>query len=364
MKPRKVLLVGGGTAGSVMPLVALFQEMSERSKGKTEFLFVGTKNGIEKKIAKENTIPFTSIASGKLRRYFDVRNILDPFLILFGFFQACVLLKKFKPDVILTAGSFVTVPVAWAAKILRVPLFLHQQDIRKTLSNSLSSFAATKITVALKPSLSYFPKNKVELVGNPVRASIAEGSIDKAYNFFGLRKDLPIVLVLGGGTGALSVNELVVESLPKLTSFVQIIHLTGKNKKIAAKKTNYFPYEFLGSELKHAYAVADVVVTRAGLSTFTELAFLKKSTITIPIPGSHQEDNATYFKEKEATVILDQNSITPDVLVDTVRQFILDPGKKRDLGARLHALFVPNARERYVDLIESVLDEKYVRKYS
>lgn len=364
MKPRKVLLVGGGTAGSVMPLIALHNEIKERSKNKTKFLFIGSKKGIEKEIAAHNKILYSSISSGKIRRYFDVRNSVDPIYIAMGFIQALIILRRFKPDVILTAGSFISTPVSWAAWILRIPLFIHQQDIRKTLSNSLSAFAAEKITVALKPSLKYFSKEKTVHIGNPLRQCILEGKRERAYELFGFRKDLPILLVIGGGTGALSVNHLVADSLKGLSSFTQVVHITGRGKKVTSKKQNYFPFEFLRDELKHVYAAADLVVTRAGMSTITELAALKKTVIIIPIAKSHQEDNAAFFKNEKAATVLSQENLTADKLVDVVKQFILNPEKKRETGRRLHDLFPADAAKNYVDMIEDTLEKKYVQKNS
>lgn len=364
MKPRKVLLVGGGTAGSVMPLIALNDEMHHRSKGKTKVLFVGSKKGIEKGIAEHNRIPYTAISSGKIRRYFDVRNFIDPFLVITGFFQSLFLLRRFKPDVVLTAGSFISAPVSWAAKILGIPFFIHQQDIRKTLSNSLAAFAATKITIALKPSAEYYATEKTAHIGNPLRSSVLGGKREKAYELFGLRKDLPVVLVIGGGTGALSLNEKINEALPELARFAQVVHLTGKGKKIGSKKRNYFPFEFLRDELKHMYAVADIVISRAGMSTITELAALKKSAIIVPLPGTHQEDNAKYFEEEDACILLEQDKMTSENISKIVKDLILDPEKKRTLGEKLHSLFPDKATKSYVDLIESTLDDIYVQKHS
>lgn len=364
MKPRKVLFVGGGTAGSVMPLVALYEELKEQSKGKTAFLFVGSKNGIEKEIAHHNKIPFTPIFSGKIRRYFDIRNLIDPFFVVLGFFQALFVVRKFKPDIILTAGSFISTPVSWAAKLLGVPVFIHQQDVRKTLSNTLTAFAARKITVTLEPSLEYFPEKKVVHIGNPLRQSILGGSRQKAYEHFGLRKDLPIILIVGGGTGALSLNEIVAESIQDLTTFVQVVHLTGKGKKLTTKRQNYFPFEFLRDELKHVYAAADLVVTRGGMSTITELAALKKASIIVPLPGTHQEDNAAYFKQQGAAYVLKQEDLTAEKLVKVVRDFMLDPERKRKLGQHLHDVFPEKATKKYVELIESELEKIYVRKNS
>lgn len=358
MKPQKVLLVGGGTAGSVMPLVSIKDELENQSKRKMHFLFVGSKNGIEKKIARQTQIPYIHIPTGKLRRYFDPRNLIDPFIVLAGVVKSLFILKKFKPEIILTAGSFVAVPICWAARMLKIPYIIHQQDIEKGLANRLIAGGAARVTVALEVLEKNFEDANVILTGNPVRKSILEGSREKAIKTFMLRQDMPTILVLGGGTGALNLNKLIDKSLDGLTSFAQILHITGKGKKISHKRKQYFPYEFLTEELKHAYTIADLIITRAGMSTLSELGVLGKAVIIAPLPETHQEKNADYFKDKRAAKVINQDDITPDELVSLVKKLLQNPDEKRKLSENIKKIFPQNADKKYVDIIEAVLDEK------
>ncbi|MFA6271495.1 MAG: glycosyltransferase [Patescibacteria group bacterium] len=230
----KIVLSGGGTGGSVAPLLAIYQQLVKVEN--TEFLFIGGNNSIEKDLAEENGIRFESIISGKLRRYFDPRNFLTPFAVILGFFHAIRILKKWRPDIILSAGSFVAVPVVWAAWLLRKPVIIHQQDLRKGLANKLMTPFATKITVTFPESLADFPRGKTIHTGNPIRESILSGNRETAMHIFSLSDNIPVILILGGGTGALTLNKIVTDSLPRLLEFCQIIHIAGKGKNIFQDK--------------------------------------------------------------------------------------------------------------------------------
>jgi len=218
----KILLSGGGTLGSVSPLIAVWQKIFEQ-KPDSQALWVGTKDGPEKDFVKNYKLDYRSITAGKLRRYFSLKNLLDPFLVLMGFFQSLKIIKEFKPQIIISAGGFVSVPLAWAGKFKKVPVLIHQQDVRPGLANKLMASSAEKITVTFEKSLKDFPIEKVTLTGNPVRQEIFNGSKEEAYNFFKLDFNIPTVLILGGGTGSLAINKLVWMSLRKLTENMQLM---------------------------------------------------------------------------------------------------------------------------------------------
>lgn len=359
MKPQKVLLVGGGTAGSVMPLIAVKEKIESSTNKKIRFLFVGTKSGIEKKIARQHNIPFIHIPAGKLRRYFDLKNFIDPFVIIAGFLKSFFILRKFKPEIILTAGSFVAVPMCWAASLLKIPYIVHQQDIEKGLANKLIADKAAKITVAIERLEDNFDVSHVIYTGNPIRKKVFEGSREKAIKTFQLRQDMPTILVLGGGTGALNLNKLIDQSLDGLTSFAQVLHITGKGKKISHKRKQYFPYEFLTEELKHAYKIADVVITRAGMSTLSELGALGKATVIFPLPGTHQEKNAAYYQEHHAAIVLDQEKTTAQELEDITKKLLQNPEEKRTLSENIKKISPVNADKKYLEIIESILAKKH-----
>ncbi|MBU1119133.1 undecaprenyldiphospho-muramoylpentapeptide beta-N-acetylglucosaminyltransferase [Patescibacteria group bacterium] len=358
MNEQKIVLVGGGTAGSVMPLIAIYQKLRTQ-KQKYTFLFLGTKNGIEKDIALSEDIPFTAIISGKFRRYFDVRNLIDPFKTIAGIFQSLYVLSKYKPEVVLSAGSFVATPVIWAAWLLGIPVIVHQLDIKKGLSNALTAPCATHITVVLEELKNFFPEFKTIWTGNPVRESLLHGDRERAINRFGLRHDLPILLVLGGGTGALELNKIIADSRRELTKFVQIIHITGKDKKVVESEGNYHAYSFLKDDLKYAYAASDVVISRAGMSTISELAVLKKPLILVPLPHSHQLDNASFFEKRNACQVLKQEELSVSTITKAVKKYLVDTEYKRKVTDHLAGLFRSDSLECYIKLIQRTIKENH-----
>ncbi len=337
----KIILSGGGTGGSVSPLLAIAQEI-RKVRPETDFLFVGTKKGIPEKtmIKPFPYIKYQSISSGKLRRYFSLYNLTDLFLILRGFIQSFFVILKFKPQAMLSAGAFVSVPLAWVAWILRVPVFIHQQDIRPGLANRLMAKVSKKNTISFKKSFENFSSSKTILTGNPVSPKILTGDREKAIEKFKLKPNLPCLLVMGGGTGAREINQSIEKIIPDLVKFCQIVHLTGFQKKLGKFIHNhYHQFEFLDQEdLANIYLRADLVVSRAGLGSLTELSVLKKPAIIIPIPDSHQEDNANYFAEQKAIVLLKDKKINPRNLLIKIRELILDNEQRALLSLNISKL--------------------------
>jgi len=341
----KVILTGGGTGGSVTPLLAVANKIKEKQT-KTEFLWIGTKHGPAGELVKANNIQFKAIFSGKLRRYFDWQNFTDPFLILIGFVQSLIIISRFKPAVIVSAGSFVSVPVIWAGWILRVPGLIHQMDLRPGLANKLMARFASRVTVTFEESVSDFQVSQAVWTGNPIRPEIFAGSKDGARKIFNLEHYLPTVLVIGGGTGALRINEIIAQALPGLVKFCQIIHITGKDRRVTkAEPARYHCYEFLTADLKDALAAADLVVSRCGIGALTELSALNKPAILIPMPDSHQELNGQYFEEKKAGIVLDQKQLTPEHLVGYIKYLLTNRGVLNKLGQNIGKITKQNGAE-------------------
>lgn len=341
----KVIFSGGGTIGSVSPLLAI-AEATRQQQGDAEFLWLATKNGPEKKLILNYKIPVKEIASGKFRRYFDLRNLFIPLFIFFGFIQSFFIILKFKPNVILSAGGYVAVPVVWAGWLLRVPSIIHQQDVVPGLANKLMAPFAKIISVTFEQSLKDFSNKKTVLAGNPVRQDILAGDKQKAYNFFKLNSSKPIVLIVGGGTGAEKLNNLVIESLGNLLSFCQIIHITGGKSENIAEHSNYRHYDFLTKEMKLAYAAADIVVSRAGMSALSELQALRKPSIIIPIPNSHQEANATEFFKKNAIAMLNQSDLTSENFSASIKHLLEDKVEQQNLVRNMGKVLPINAVDK------------------
>lgn len=354
----KIIFSGGGTLGPVTPLLAI-KEVIEKEYEKAKFVWIGTKNGPEKQLVLKYSIPFFTISSGKMRRYFSFWNFTDLFKIGFGFLQSFVILWREKPDVCVSAGGFVSVPVHFMAWIMGVPTWIHQQDVKVGLSNKIMAPFATKITTSLEEGIINFSAKKVEWLGNPVREEIIKGSKDRAIKKFGLKSDLPVVFVMGGGTGSVKINRLVVEVLPHLEGFCQIVHLTGKNKNKEIQKfskfENYFQFDFFTEEMKDAYAVSDLVVARGGFGTLSEVSALKKPTIIIPNSG-HQQDNVKFLASAGALLSFDEDNISGVQLAKVIKDLLGDKSKMIEMGEKLIRLLPPAKEDDILGLTKELMN--------
>jgi len=360
----KILLVGGGSGGSVSPLLAVAEKI-KITHAKARFLFVGGKTGPEQQMAGEAGLQFVAVPAGKLRRYFSLRNFIDIFFIVAAFFQSFKILNDFQPDCVFGAGSFIQVPVMWAAWWKNIPVVIHQQDVLPSLANKLCSWIAKKITVTFEQSTRDFSwslgffysgdrsggKYKVIHTGNPFRQELAHASKDLAHKHFNLHGNLPVLLVTTGGTGAAGLNKIVIESLPQLTKIVQVIHQTGKGKALETKKSaNYHSYEFI-SNMGEAYAAADMVLCRAGVSTITELSNLGKMAIIVPIPGSHQEYNARLLDRENAAFIAAQKQLDAETLPYLVRKLLFHYKLQQGVIAQMRQIIPHDSAQKITDII-------------
>lgn len=353
----KILFSGGGTLGPVTPLLAIKDVLSVATPD-ARFLWIGTDSGPEKMLIEQEGIIFFAIRAGKLRRYASLLNIIDVANICLGTLQSLFFLIKHQPDICISAGGFVSVPVHFAAWIMGIPTWVHQQDVVPGLANKLMAPVASVITTALESSRAEFAFHKTQWIGNPVRSGIYQGSKEQAKKIFGLSGKLPVIFVTGGGTGSLRVNQMVAEAVHSLDGIAEIIHLTGKERpqemseRMGREFSHYHPFQFLTADMKHAYAAADIVVSRGGFGTITELAALAKPTILIPKPG-HQEANARLLSDAGAAIVLDEQLETGHSLVRHIRELLEQKNKAAELGKRLqqvmpvasHAVILDIARE-------------------
>ncbi len=345
---KTIMFSGGGSGGPVVPLLAvaeeLFRESVEIGNVKLNLVFVGTKRGPEKEMVSsynQETGPmeFVPLISGKWRRYLSIHNLLDIFKIVAAFIQSFSILSRYQPQIIISAGAFVSVPLVWAAAIKKIPILIHQQDLRPGLANRLMAPFARTITVVFDKSLIDYGPRAV-LAGNPIRRSLEtadEQLIKKLKNDFKLDNSIPLVLFFGGGLGATGINRLVFKASSELARHYQLIHLTGKGKlpdnPELLKMQHYHILEMMDNRtLSTLISIADLVVTRAGLSTLTELSYWRKPAILIPMPQSHQQDNSAYFANLKAAINIDQDSLTPEKLTQAVKDILNDPVLKRELS--------------------------------
>ena len=318
---KHIVLTGGGTAGHVTPNIAMIPRLKELGY---KISYIGSYEGIEKKLIEELGIPYYGISSGKLRRYFDVKNFTDPFRVLKGFMEAKKLMKELKPDVVFSKGGFVTVPVVIAASRRKIPTFIHESDMTPGLANKICIPFATKVCCNFPETISNLPKDKAVLTGTPIRQELLTGSKENGLAFTGLSPDKPVILIIGGSLGATAVNEAVRSILPELLEDFQVVHLCGKGKLDENLKNTkgYVQYEYIKKELADLFALADIVISRAGANAICELSALNKPNLLIPLSArasrGDQILNARSFEHLGYSKVLEEEEITKDSLLDAV----------------------------------------------
>ena len=282
---KHIVLTGGGTAGHVTPNIALIARLKEEGY---KISYIGSYTGIEKTLIEEQGIPYYGISSGKLRRYFDLKNFTDPFRVLKGFGEARKLLKKLQPDIVFSKGGFVSVPVVVAAGRLKIPTIIHESDMTPGLANRLCIPSAVKVCCNFPETKSHLPEGKAVVTGTPIRQELLPGDPQKGRDFTGFTSDKPVILIIGGSLGAQAVNTAVRNILPQLLPEFQVVHLCGKGKKDESLTglTGYVQYEYIEKELADLFAMADIVISRAGANAICELQALKKPNLLIPLSAN------------------------------------------------------------------------------
>lgn len=319
---KHIVLTGGGTAGHVTPNIALIPKLQEA--GYT-ISYIGSYDGIEKKLIEELGIPYYGISSGKLRRYFDLKNFTDPFRVLKGFREAKKLLKQLNPDVVFSKGGFVTVPVVIAAKKCKIPAIIHESDMTPGLANKLCIPSAAKVCCNFPETVSSLPKDKAVLTGTPIRRELMAGKKEAALQFCGFDAAKPTLMVIGGSLGAASVNENIRKILPALLEEFQVIHLCGKGKTDEGLNgtKGYVQYEYIKKELPDLFALADIVISRAGANAICELLALRKPNLLIPLSAKASRGdqilNAHSFERQGFSMVLEEEQITEQTLLDAIR---------------------------------------------
>ena len=330
---KKIVLTGGGTAGHVTPNIALLPYLQ---KAGFEVTYMGSYDGIEKKLIADFDIPYLGIATGKFRRYLDVKNFTDPFRVIKGFAEARKYLKELQPDVVFSKGGFVSVPVVRAAASLKIPCILHESDMTPGLANKICIPVAQKICCNFPETLENLPEGKAVLTGSPIREELTQGNKLMGLDLCGFTANKPVLMVMGGSQGAAAVNKAVREALPKLLETYQVVHLCGKGKldNIYLSTPGYKQFEYIKSELKDLFAMADVVISRAGANAICELLALKKPNILIPLPtaGSRGDQllNAASFASQGFSMVINEDDLTTNLLVNKVNELYENRQKYTD----------------------------------
>ena len=368
-RPLRLIIAGGGTGGHVLPAVAVLEELARRQI-QLDCLWVGSADGVERRAATDAGIPFRAVQTGKLRRYPSLKTARDAARIPVGIVQAARIIRGFRPDVILSTGGFVSVPTVVGAR-RSGPIVTHEQTAILGLATRINLRFGCTLAISY-PETALIARGmarRVELTGNPIRASLQGGDAERGRAAFGLSSDLPILTVMGGAKGATPVNQRVRDLLPGLLDHVQVVHQTGPAAdgnddatELAALRSSwpeeirrrYVVRDFIREEMPDVYAMTDLVLARAGAGTVAELAGLGLPSILIPLPhagGDEQTRNADVLARAGAAVMLRQDDATPDRLHETILAILNDPVRRQGMADTARSLGNPDAAARLTDLL-------------
>lgn len=336
---KKIVLTGGGTAGHVIPNLALVPLLEKEG---IAVEYIGSEAGIEKRLVAEKGIPFHGIPSGKLRRYFDLKNLTDPFRVAAGVFKAWALLGRIKPGLVFSKGGFVAVPVVLAARVRGIPVILHESDMTPGLANRLCIPFATKVCASFRETLAHLPAGKAVHTGTPIRAELFAGDRAEGLAFlrFAEEPSKPLLLAMGGSLGSRALNRALREALPALAGRFRVAHICGKGALDPALEgsADYRQFEYVGPELADVLAAADLVLSRAGANAIFELLALQKPNILVPLPLSASRGdqilNARAFAAQGYSRVLPEEEIRDDRLPREIEALLAGAGGYREAMRR------------------------------
>lgn len=360
-----IVFTGGGTGGHFYPIIAIAEAMRDLVREKHLIeprLYYMAPTAFDEQALFENGITYVYTPAGKLRRYFSFQNITDMFVTLAGTIKAVFTLFRLYPDVVMGKGGYGSIPTILAARMLGIPVVIHESDAKPGRASLLAAKFAVKIAISYDSAAALFPanvQNKIARTGIPVRKALMRTELEGARQYLGLEYGVPTVLILGGSQGAVNINEIVLSALPDLVSFTNIIHQTGQaNFKsvqaiaqvVLTKNPNadrYHPVNYLNEiSLQRSAGIADVIVSRAGAGQIAEIGLWKKPSILIPIPESVSHDqrtNAYAYARTGAAVVLEEENLTPHLLVSEIKRITSDPELGKKMGESAAGFTDPDA---------------------
>ncbi|HJC23325.1 MAG TPA: undecaprenyldiphospho-muramoylpentapeptide beta-N-acetylglucosaminyltransferase [Candidatus Eisenbergiella merdavium] len=352
---KRIVLTGGGTAGHITPNIALLPSLRQLGY---EVSYIGSYEGMEKKLIGDYDIPYYGIATGKFRRYFDLKNFTDPFRVLKGYAQSRRILKELRPDVVFSKGGFVAVPVVRAAASLKIPCVIHESDMTPGLANRLCIPVAKKVCCNFPETMQGLPASKAVLTGSPIREELMKGSREAGLNLCHFTANKPVLMVIGGSLGASSINQTVREALPELLKDFQVVHLCGNDKidNLLLNTPGYVQFEYLKAELKDVFSMADVVVSRAGANAICELLALKKPNLLIPLSAGSRGDqilNARSFESQGFSMVIDEDYLSPTLLVEKVQELYFN---RQSFVQAINTSQQMNATRTISELLDEIAD--------
>jgi UDP-N-acetylglucosamine--N-acetylmuramyl-(pentapeptide) pyrophosphoryl-undecaprenol N-acetylglucosamine transferase len=352
----KIILTGGGTAGHITPNIALLPGL--RANG-FSIDYIGLRGGMEAQLIAREGVPFHGIRAGKLRRYLDVKNMLDLGNTAMGFAQALRILRAIKPDVVFSKGGFVSCPVVWAARLRHIPVVLHESDITPGLANQLCLPFAEKVCVAFPETLPHLPPGKGVLTGLPIRAALLAGDAAQGRALCRFGKEKPVLMVIGGSQGAECINTMIRATLPILTREFQLCHIVGKGNLRPELQASgkYCQFEYVSDELPHLFAMADLVISRAGATTLFELLALRKPHLLIPLAArasrGDQILNAASFEKQGFSRVLPEEQLEETTFLHAVRETYRE---RQSYLAAMERVSAVSAADAVITVIRQVVE--------
>ena len=354
---KTIVLTGGGSSGHVTPNIALLPALRRAGY----FIhYIGSQNGIEKQLIEREGIPYHSISTGKLRRYFDLKNFSDAFRVVGGFGQAFALLGKIKPDVLFSKGGFVSCPVVWAAWLRRIPVVIHESDMTPGLTNKLSMPFAKSVCYTFPESEEHIPSQKGVRTGIPIREGLLEGSRATGAKICGFRTEKPVIMIIGGSLGSEKINNVVRSILDRLLKDYNVCHICGKGnlKPELEGKSGYRQFEYINEEQPHIYALADIVISRAGATVLFELLALKKPNLLIPLSKAASRGdqilNAASFEKQGFSMVLQEEELDGGSLEHSINEL-------KSSGSRYTEAMKANREDGGVSAVIKVLEKAWTK---
>lgn len=360
----RIVLTGGFTGGHLFPLVAVAKKIKEKLGSEASILYVGSGAKIEKDVMAEEGIPAKYVMAGKMRRYFSLLNFVDFFKVPIGIIQALWILLVFMPDVIFSKGGYVAIPIVIAAWVYRIPIIIHESDAIPGTANRILEKFSDRVVISYPSTQSYFPASKTALWGNPVRNGVNEGNKEEARKNFSFTESKPVVFIFGGSQGSQIINDAVVRILPQMLQFVQVIHQTGESnyenvvrmageQGIKAGREGYWVSGFMNFEqIQQAFALADLVVSRAGANNIAEIAANSKPSVLVPLEHSaqdHQRMNAYEIAKVGGTLVLEESNLGENMFWEKIQKILFDEELKKNMGAKINAFYHPQAADNIAE---------------
>lgn len=368
----RIVLTGGGSGGHITPLIAVGRKLREKLGLELELLYIGSGAKMERDFMGQEGIRSKYVLTGKVRRYFSFQNVIDFFRVPIGFVQALWMLLVFMPDAVFSKGGSISFPVVLAAWFYRIPILIHESDATPGTANQILGKLANNIVLAYPYAQNYFENSRIAIWGIPIREELIGGDPAEARKMFNFSESKPVILVLGGSQGAQIINESVIKILPKILNRAQVIHQTGETDYensvrlageygVKAGHEGYYPAASMdNSMMRNALALADLVVSRAGATSISEIAANRKASILVPLEkaaNDHQRMNAYEIAKAGGAIVLEETNLGKNIFWEKIEGLLSDGEMRSAMAEKVQAFYHPNAAENISNGIIKLVNE-------